>query len=305
MADGKPFLSVYGHVTIDQIVSIERFPEMNESVDVISKNTTLGGTGTNIATAAATLGVRTAICAFGGDDFPANYESRMRDSGLIMDEMIKVGEYETSQALVINDLEMRQKVIFYQGPQGSASKLNNLLTKNASSSRYVHFCTGDPAYYISVMENISGSNAMVSLDPAQEIYKMWNTEKIKNALEFSDALFCNNYEAKVIERHLGIKSVLDIEKDLVVCTEGEDGSVAKIGGEIIRIPVIKGKAVKDATGAGDAYRAGFYCGRYKGYDVRESLVLASATSSLVVEEVGALTNLPTWDSVLERADRYL
>ncbi|MCL2032282.1 MAG: PfkB family carbohydrate kinase [Methanomassiliicoccaceae archaeon] len=305
MAGERPFLSVYGHVTIDQIISIDRFPEINETVDVLSKSTTLGGTGTNIAMAAAKLGVPTAICTFVGEDFPGRYEDEMRASGLIMDEMVRIEGHESSQAIVVNDSKMRQKVIFNQGPQGSASSLNNLLTKNASASPYVHFCTGEPDYYISVMKAIRGAGPRIALDPAQETYKMWDTEKMRNALCFSDALFCNNYEARVIERYLGIENVLDIEKGLVVCTEGEKGSAAKIDGERIRIPAVKGKTIRDATGAGDAYRAGFYCGLYNGFDKRESLILASATASFVIEEVGALTNIPEWEEVLERADGYL
>jgi len=305
MADKGPFLSVYGHVTIDQIISIKRFPEINESVDVITKNTTLGGTGTNIAMTAARLGVPTAICAFVGEDFPPRYEDDMRESGLIMDEMVRVGEYESSQAMVINDAGMRQEVIFYQGPQGSASKLNNMLLKNASASSHVHFCTGEPDYYLSIMKAMKGSDPKIAFDPAQEIYKMWDGERIRTALSFSDSLFCNEYEARVIEKKLGIDDVMSIEKDLVVRTEGEKGSTAKINGDIMRIPVIEGKKFVDATGAGDAFRAGFYCGLYNGYDILEALILASATSSFVVEKVGALTNTPEWNEVLERADKYL
>jgi len=305
MAPERPFLSVYGHVTIDQIISIKRFPVLNESVDVQTKNTTLGGTGTNIAMTAARLGVPTAICAFVGEDFPPKYESDMIDSGLIMDELVRVKEYESSQAIVINDAEMKQEVIFYQGPQGCASKLNNMLMGNAMRSSYVHFCTGEPEYYLSIMEEMSGTAPMISFDPAQEIYKLWFKDKILKALTHSDWLFCNEYEARTIENILGIKDVMDIDKELIVRTEGEKGSTAKVKGEILHIPVIEGKDFIDATGAGDAFRGGFYCGLYNGYDIRESLILASATSSFVVEKVGALTNTPKWEEVLERADRYL
>jgi sugar/nucleoside kinase (ribokinase family) len=305
MVNRKLFLSVYGHVTIDQIISIKRFPEINESVDVLTKNTTLGGTGSNIAMTAARLGVPTAICAFVGEDFPVRYENDMKDSGLIMDEMVRVSEYESSQAIVINDSEMKQKVIFYQGPQGSASKLNNMLMGNALKSSYVHFCTGEPDYYLSLMGAIKSSSPKIAFDPAQETYKMWNRGRIVKALDHADLLFCNEYEARAIEKNLGIKDVMDIDEALVVRTEGEKGSTAKIDGEIVRIPVIEGKVFEDATGAGDAFRAGFYCGLYNGYDVHEALILASATSSFVVEKVGALTNTPKWEEVLERADKYL
>lgn len=305
MAGVRPFLSVYGHVTIDQIISIERFPEINETVDVLSKVTTLGGTGTNIAMAAAKLGVPTAICAFVGGDFPPRYEKEMEGSGLIMDEMVRVDGYESSQAIVVNDSEKRQKVIFNQGPQGSASSLNMMIKNNALESTYVHFCTGEPDYYTSVMKEIRPAGPKIALDPAQETYKMWDTGRMREALSWSDTLFCNKYEARVIEKYLGIDNVLDVEKGLVVCTEGENGSVAKIDGERIRIPAIEGKRFKDATGAGDAYRAGFYCGLYKGFSIPESLILAASVASFVIEEVGALTNIPEWEEVLERAEGYL
>jgi sugar/nucleoside kinase (ribokinase family) len=304
MDSRRPFLSVYGHVTIDQIVSIKRFPEINETVDIMSKKTTLGGTGPNIAMTAARLGVPTAICAFVGDDFPLRYEKEMKESGLIMDELIKVEGCETSQAVIVNDAELKQKVIFYQGPQGSASKLNNILLKNASRSSYAHFCTGEPDYYISVMKAM-GPVSKIAIDPAQEVYKMWDKGRLMEAMTLSDALFCNDYEAKVIERYLGIENLFDIEREMIVRTHGAKGSTAKYKGETIHIPVITGKGFKDATGAGDAYRAGYYCGRYRNYGVIESLYLASATASFVVEEVGALTNSPTWEQVLERAEGYL
>src|SRR5574344_30037 len=186
----SPFLSVYGHVTVDQILTVKRFPELNETVDVVDKKTTLGGTGTNIAVTAAKLGVPTAICTFVGNDFSPNYEGFMRGSGLIMDDFVRVGEYETSQATIVNTEKMEQKVVFYQGPQGCASKLNNKLLNSASRSKYVHFCTGEPEYYISLMKDLQGKGISIAVDPAQEVYKMWDKDKITRAIDFSDALFC-------------------------------------------------------------------------------------------------------------------
>ena len=305
MEGRKPFLSVYGHVTIDQIISIGKFPAINESVDVLDKKTTLGGTGTNIAVAAALLGTPTALCAFIGEDFSQTYENEISRSGVIMDELVRVEGYETSQAMVINDLSLEQKVLFYQGPQGSASKLGILLKDMASRSSYVHFCTGEPEYYLSVIEAIRCNKLNIAVDPAQEIYKMWNEDKLNKTLAFADFLFCNAYEAKVIERYLGIDDVMNLDLKLIVRTDGAEGSVAKLDGEMMKIPAVDGGVVVDATGAGDTYRAGFYTGLYNGYDIRDSLILAAATSSYVVEKVGALTNIPSWDAVVKRARKYI
>lgn len=300
-----PFLSVYGHITIDQIVSVGKFPGINESVDVVSKKTSLGGTGANIAIAAARLGVPTALCGFVGPDFPPMYMKEMEDSGLIVDEVVAVPDYETSQAMVINDPDLRQKVIFYQGPQGFASSLGRDLLGNAKLSRKVHFCTGEPKWYIHLLEVLQKEACDVATDPSQEVYRLWSAENIRRAMELTDALFCNSYEAKVIEERLGLGSVFDLDEPLIVRTDGANGAKAKVDGEMVDVPVVKGRGAVDATGCGDSFRAGFYSGLYHGYSAKDSLVLAAAVSSFVIEKVGALTNTPSWEDVEERAKPYL
>ena len=305
MTSKTPFLTVYGHITVDQIVSVEHFPGLNETVDITSKKTTLGGTGSNIALTAARLGVPTALSGFIGADFPGSYLQMMEDSGVIMDEVVTVDGYDSSQCTVINDAGLKQKVIFYQGPQGFATEIGRELLDNARRSKYAHFCTGEPAYYAGLMKKLYGTGTKVSFDPAQETYRLWPADRLEKGLPLADSVFCNDFEAKVIQERTGMKSVLDLDKELVVRTEGAEGSVARIGDETVRIPCIKGGKPVDATGCGDTYRAGFYAGLYRGYSVKDSLILASATASFTIEKVGALTNLPTWDMVEERAKPYL
>ena len=300
----KPYLSVYGHISIDQIVSLADFPEMNTSVDVLSKTTKLGGTGTNIAVMAAALGVPTAICGFVGNDFPKMFEDFMKSKGLIMDEMVKV-EMETSQAIVVNDSNLDQKVLFFQGPQGYASQQGIMLTKNAKKSKFVHFCTGEPRYYIDVMKEIKDTDRKIGLDPAQEVHRIWNTELFNEAYQYSDMVFCNNHEAKSVMKYLGVKTFDDVNFPLIVCTKGRNGSDVYADGKVTHFPIVKAKKTVDATGAGDSFRAGFYAGQYYGLSLEESIITAAATSSFVVEEVGALSNIPTWDMVMERADPLL
>ena len=294
---------MYGHVTVDQIISIDQFLKPGITADALSKKTTLGGTGPNIAVSAAKLGCPTALCAFIGPDFPGKYMDFMRDSGLIMDEVVTLEDEETSTCVIINDSELNTRVFFYQGPQGHADSLGVRLTGMASRSRKVHFCTGQPSYYISLMEELKGGPD-ISLDPAQEVHRVWNAGLLEEAMPFADALFCNELEAETICRYLGIDDVLDAAPGLVVRTDGDKGSRAKMGDEIVSIPAVKADRVVDVTGAGDNYRAGFYTALYRGYDVPEALVLAAAVSSFVVAEVGALTNVPSWDAVIERAEPY-
>lgn len=299
-----PFLSIYGHVTVDQIISIDEFLPPGITADALSKKTTLGGTGPNIAVAAAKLGCPTALCAFIGPDFPSAYLRFMEDSGLIMDEVVTLEGQETSTCVIINDRQLTTRVFFYQGPQGHADELGVRLTGMASRSRKVHFCTGQPSYYISLMRELSGGPEM-ALDPAQEVHHVWNADLVREAMPMADSLFCNELEAETICRYLGLDSILDAPTFMVVTTNGDKGSVARIGDEIVNIPLVKAERAVDVTGAGDNYRAGFYSALHHGYDVPEALVIASSVASFAVEAVGALTNTPSWDAAVARAEPYM
>ena len=301
----KPFLSVYGHITMDQIVSVDEFPANNVSINITSKDTRLGGTGANIAVMAAALGVPTALCGFVGKDFPKMFTDVIESNGVITNEFVTQDKYETAQAIIVNDKKKAQRVFFYQGPQGSASSLKKVLKKNATASKYIHFSTGEPEYYINIMSSIKNGKRKIAFDPAQEIHRVWNKEKFLKAITFADMLFCNKFEAPSALKYASAKSLADIGVNAVICTKGAEGSELYTCGKVTKIPVVKAKRTADATGAGDAYRAGFYAGKYNKYSDIDSLIIGAAAASFAVEEVGAVSNIPTWDAVMERADRYL
>lgn len=298
----EPFLSVYGHVTLDQIMTVRRFPRDNTTEDVLTKSSSLGGTGANIAVSAARLGCPTALCSLIGRDLPQHDRDLMAESGLILDEMVEVDGYETSTCVIANDPSLTQKVLFYQGPQGYASRIGIGLESNARRSKHIHFCTGDPEWYIGIMRDVQGPRK--AIDPAQESHRIWNADLLGRALPLANALFCNNFEAESLRRYAGREDILDVDLPLVVCTEGAAGSRAKVGDERIRIPAVRADRVVDPTGCGDSYRAGFYAALYRGYGVPEALVVASSVASFVLQETGALTGTPTWEQAVARAEPW-
>lgn len=297
-----PFLSVYGHVTLDQILTVGRFPRDNTTEDVLSKASSLGGTGANIAVAAARLGCPTALCSLIGRDLPEQYRDLMADSGVILDEMVEVDGYETSTCIIANDPSLTQKVLFYQGPQGYGSAIGIDLESNAKRSSHVHFCTGDPEWYIGIMGDLEKPSK--ALDPAQESHRIWNADRFGRALPLADALFCNNYEAESLRSYIGKDDILDADVPIVVCTEGAEGSRARIGDDVLRIPAVAPDRVVDPTGCGDSYRAGYYAALYRGYDAPEALVVASSVASFVLQETGALSGTPTWEQAIARAEPW-
>ena len=137
----KPFLSVYGHVTVDQIISIDRFLPPGIT--------------------AARLGCPAAPCAYVGPDFPGKYLEFIEGSGVIMDDFVVLEGEETSTCVIVNDRDLNTRVFFYQGPQGHADSLDVRLTSMARSSDFVHFCTGQASHYFSLMEEFRRRRSIV------------------------------------------------------------------------------------------------------------------------------------------------
>jgi len=91
----------------------------------------------------------------------------------------------------------------------------------------------------------------------------------------------------------------------IINTRGGDGSLVFTAKGTWAVPAVRPTRVVDPTGAGDAFRAGFYAGQYHGHGLLESVAYGSATASFVLEARGSLTNIPTWEMVEDRAEPVL
>jgi sugar/nucleoside kinase (ribokinase family) len=298
----RPFLTVYGHVCLDQIMTLERFPEPNTSVDILAKHRYFGGTGANIATVAAALGVPTALVSYVGSDLPEDFRESMAARGVDLSEVVTVDGYETSTVLIVTDAHQNQIAYVYQGPMRSMGDFE-LLTARASESKVVHISTGRPEYYLPLMEKLRSMGKEISFDPAQEVHHIWSAETFPRGIALADTFFCNANELRTALRYMGAQrpeGLLDHVGTLIT-TRGAEGSVAYTAEGTRAVPAARPDRVVDPTGAGDAFRAGYYAGRYYGHGLEECLAYGNSAASFVLEAKGGVGKVPTWEMVEERA----
>ncbi|MCK4738602.1 MAG: sugar kinase [Deltaproteobacteria bacterium] len=98
---------------------------------------------------------------------------------------------------------------------------------------------------------------------------------------------------------LAIRKVQEINKKAssIVITLGKRGSVASIGRAVIRQSAFLVK-VKDTTGAGDIFHAGYGFGIIMGWDIEKTLEFASAFAALKCREIGGRGGIPTLSTTL-------
>ena len=76
-------------------------------------------------------------------------------------------------------------------------------------------------------------------------------------------------------------------KKLLVITRGEKGAIAILGNEVTENDIEKNLNIKDLTGAGDLFAAGFLHGYLNNLTQMECLNKGREMSSKVIQQIGA------------------
>jgi sugar/nucleoside kinase (ribokinase family) len=299
------FLGVYGHVILDYIANLEALPAPNTSVQILDRQRFFGGTGGNIARISARLGVRTALASFVGEDFPSEYREALGADGVDLTDLCVVAGVSTPTAWIFTDRRGNQIAIVDQGPMSSAGRYE-LLVHAVESAEVVHLATGRPEYYLKVAALAAKLGKRVAFDPSQEIHYVYTATTFRRLLTRAQMFFGNEVEMKRALGFLRKKRPADLLEwvDVVVMTRGAKGSTIFSKEGKIEVPAIRSRTVVDVTGAGDAYRAGFYAGLSRGLDLFRCGLIGSAVAGFVIEKRGTQTNIPTWSQAVARAARH-
>ena len=120
-----------------------------------------------------------------------------------------------------------------------------------------------------------------------ERHKPHFLELVKNKL---DITFSNEQEIMSLINVKRFNDVIDFAKEvkkLIVITRGDKGAIAINKNEVVECSAQKYLKIKDLTGAGDLFAAGFLHGLINNKTTEESLKTGTNMSSKVIQIIGA------------------
>lgn len=115
-------------------------------------------------------------------------------------------------------------------------------------------------------------------------------EKLLKLAQKSDILILNQQEAaKLVPGKMLSEQLYHLKNyaNIVIITAGAMGGIATNQEEIYRFGIYEDVPVRDHTGAGDAFAAGFLAHFAAGYNFKNSLVFASANATQTISAIGA------------------
>jgi fructokinase len=120
-----------------------------------------------------------------------------------------------------------------------------------------------------------------------ERHKVHFLELAKNNL---DIIFANEQEITSLINANSFEEIVSFSKQIkknVVITRGEKGALSILNDEVIECEAQKNLNIKDLTGAGDLFAAGYLHGIINNLSIKECLVKGTELSARIIQKIGA------------------
>ncbi len=284
---------------------IERVPARGALELVESITTHIGGCAANTGIGLQKLGVETAVIgAVGRDGFGQFVRHTLESHGVDTRGVSETGAAPTSATMVLVQPDGERSFLHCVG--ANAAFGDDFEESILQGAQILHIAghglmpAFDGAPCARVLQEAQKRGIKTSLDTAGAPDDTWR-HNLRCCLPFLDYFVPSLHEVR--ELVLGPQTPEHITKQLlglgvgtVALKMGRDGSYAKNQrGEEARVAALKVNTV-DATGAGDAFAAGFLAAALRDLPLETCLQMGNATGARCVQAVGTVEGLGEWNS---------
>jgi sugar/nucleoside kinase (ribokinase family) len=307
-----PDIVVLGNFVVDIIGKpIERLPERGRLALIDTLETHVGGNGPNTAGALGRLGAAAAAAGRVGDDLYGRFllES-LQGWGVDTRTVVRDPEAATGVTFVPVDLTGERSFIHYSGAN-ARFRPEDLDWDLLPAARHLHLAScfilpgldGPPA--AALLQEARRRGLTTSVDVCWDRQGRW-MELLRPCLPHADFLTPSEEEARQLTGRADPDVMAQVFHDCgcrtAIIKLGERGCYYSGAEGAIASPAFPVE-VRDTTGAGDCFVAGFLYARAQGWDLERTLRFANACGGRSVSAVGAVTGMGPAAEIEEWANR--
>lgn len=274
-------------------------------VDAITPH--IGGCAANTGIGLQTLGVPTVVAGkVGRDGFGEFVQTQLEKSGaqarVSIDDSVP-----TSATMVLVQSDAERTFLHCTGANATL-ELSDFDLNLLEAGDLLHIAGHglmprfDGAQCAQLLQLAQQKGVKTSLDTAGAPNPKW-CDELRQCLPYLDYFVPSLHEVQHLFPEARTPEsltaqLLEAGVGVVALKMGERGSYVSDGQQSHFVAPFKVDAV-DATGAGDAFAAGFLCGILQGYDLQASARLGNAVGALVVTQVGTIAGYQSLQATLE------
>ena len=277
--------------TMKLIFDDREFNKMLSSLKI--EKTISGGSVANSIVGLSQLGNKVGfIGKVNDDELGSKYENGLKSEKVKYFYTKKKEELPTGTCIILVTPDSERTMCTYLGTAGKINE-NDVDTDVVKQSEMIFlegylWDEGEPKKAFEKAINSANKVAMSLSDQfCVDRHKQHFLDLVKNKL---DITFANEQEIMSLIDAKDFKDVINFGKNLkklLVITRGDKGAISINGEEIVENGIEKNLKIKDLTGAGDLFAAGFLHGNLNNFSTSESLNKGREMSSRVIQQIGA------------------
>jgi adenosine kinase len=245
-----------------------------------------GGVAGNISYGLGCLGLKPLLVGCVGPDF-AEYRGWLEDHGVDTSGVRTSASSQTARFTATNDESGNQIASFYPGAMSEDSEIDITSLTAANGIELVLIGAGDPVAMQLYTADCRAAGIPFAADFSQQVAFL-DGDAMRTLIEGAAYLFCNEYEAAVIESKTGWTSedVLSRVGTRIVTLGSEGARVERQGADPIEVGPVKDATFVEPTGAGDAFRCGFLAATSWGLSIERAVQLGNLMAVHALETIG-------------------
>ncbi|MGQ9616604.1 MAG: adenosine kinase [Spirochaetota bacterium] len=293
------------HKGIMHLIDVERKTNLLKAISEREYKMEVGGACPNTISTLGLLGLRVALTGgIGNDLYGTFFEERLKEKGI--DSYLRMLKEDTGVSIILITPDGERTMNTYLGACREFRK-ENLPVEMVKRSRFFYFTgymwdTENQKEAVNYALDIAEENGVkIAFDLADPFaVERYRNDFINLIRDRVDIVFANAREAWLMynpepkqnskctdgEGVQRTTAYLGALCDTVVIKNGSRETHISSMGKIKIVPSFK-TSVKDTTGAGDSFAAGFLYGLIRGYPLEKCGRIASFIASKTIEKIGA------------------
>ena len=257
------------------------------------EETVSGGSVANSIVGLSQLGNNVGfIGKINADDLGQKYEDGLKKENVEYLYKKKEELVPTGSCLILITPDSERTMCTYLGTAGkiNESDIDQKIIKNSEITFLEGYLWDEGEPKKAFDKAIKNSNKVaLSLSDlfCVERHKKHFLELVKNKI---DILFANEQEFLSLINSNSFDEIVSFSKNLkknIIITRGEKGAVAISNNEVVECPAKHNLKIKDLTGAGDLFAAGYLHGYINEFSISKSLEKGTELSSEIIQKLGA------------------
>ena len=274
-----------------KLIDESEFDKLLSSLTI--EETISGGSVANSIVGLSQLGNKVGfIGKVSNDKLGQKYEDGLKKEKVEYFYNKKLEPIPTGSCLILITPDSERTMCTFLGTAGKINDndINEVQIKNADIIFLEGYLwdEGDPKKAFNKAIKFSKKTAMSLSDLfCVERHKNNFLELVKNQL---DIIFANEQEMMSLINANSFEEVIVFSKNIkkqVIITRGEKGAISINNNNVIECPSKSNLAIKDLTGAGDLFAAGYLHGVVNNLSTEESLAKGTELSSKIIQKIGA------------------